>query len=292
MMNDVEVFYESKDLVGEGPAWNPETGKLYWVDISGKRIHVFDPVTKKDDPIPAEDLVAAIAFDKSGNIIAALSNRLVRINPETKVSSPLLTIDSIPPNTRINDGKCDAAGRFWLGTMDLAEKEKTGCLYSVSPDLACKKVLDGLVIGNGMAWTDDNKTMYYIDSPTLEVWSFDFDLAGGELSNRKTAIKYESGEGMPDGMTIDREGMLWIAQFRGAKISRWNPRTGKRLAQYPMPTYNITSCCFGGKNFDDVYVTSANVLMDGATDAQRVSAGAVFHFKPGFSGKEANKFGG
>jgi sugar lactone lactonase YvrE len=153
-------------------------------------------------------------------------------------------------------------------------------------------VLDGLVIGNGMAWADDNKTMYYIDSPTLEVWSFDFDLARGELSNRKTVIKYEPGEGMPDGMTIDSEGMLWIAQFRGAKVSCWNPRTGKRLAQYPMPAYNITSCCFGGKNFDDVYVTSASVLMDGATDAQRIFAGSVFHFKPGFSGQEANKFGG
>jgi sugar lactone lactonase YvrE len=291
-MKDAELFYAAKDKVGEGPNWNSETGKLYWVDISGKRIHVFDPVTKTDDPIPADDIVAAMAFDKSGNIVAALSNRLVRIDPKTKSVASIYKIDSIPPNARINDGKCDAAGRFWLGTMDLDEKEKIGSLYSVSPDLTCRKVLDGLIIGNGMAWTADNKTMYYIDSPTLEVWAFDFDLARGELGGKRTVIKYEPGEGMPDGMTIDTEGMLWIAQFRGAKVSRWNPHTGQRIASYPVPTYNITSCCFGGEKFDGLFITSASVLMEGASESQRACAGSVFHLHPGVTGTEAFRFGG
>ncbi|GHV13444.1 gluconolaconase [Spirochaetia bacterium] len=291
-MKDAELFYAAKDQVGEGPNWNSETGKLYWVDISGKRIHVLDPASKVDDPIPTEDIVAAITFDKSGNIIAALSNRLVRIDPKTKVSTPLYKIDSIPSSARINDGKCDAAGRFWLGTMDLEEKEKIGGLYRVSPDLTCKKVLDGLIIGNGMAWTDDNKIMYYIDSPTLEIWAFDFDLVKGELGNKRTVIKYGTGEGMPDGMTIDTEGMLWVAQFRGARVSRWNPHTGQRIASYPIPTYNITAPCFGGKDFDELFVTSASVLMEGATESQRACAGSVFHLHPGCKGKEAFRFGG
>ncbi|MDR1421085.1 MAG: SMP-30/gluconolactonase/LRE family protein [Treponema sp.] len=291
-MKDAELFYAAKDKVGEGPNWNSETGKLYWVDISGRRIHIFDPATKTDDLVSTDDIVAAMAFDKSGKIVAALSNRLVRIDPETRSVSPLYTIDSIPGNARINDGKCDAAGRFWLGTMDLDEKEKTGSLYSVSPDLTCKKVLDGLVIGNGMAWTADNKTMYYIDSPTLEIWAFDFDLAKGELSGKRTVIKYGQGEGMPDGMTIDTEGMLWIAQFRGAQVSRWNPRTGKRIASYPVPTYNTTSCCFGGKNFDELFITSASVLMEGAGESQRACAGSLFHLYPGVTGTEAFRFGG
>jgi sugar lactone lactonase YvrE len=291
-MKDMELFYAANDKVGEGPNWNSETGKLYWVDISGKRIHVFDPLTKTDDPIPTDDIVAAMAFDKSGNIIAALSNQIVRIDFKTRSVVPIYKIDSIPRNARINDGKCDASGRFWLGTMDLDEREKIGSLYSVSPDLTCKKVLDGLIIGNGMAWTADNKIMYYIDSPTLEIWAFDFDLAKGELSGKRTVIKYGHGEGMPDGMTIDTEGMLWIAQFRGAKVSRWNPHTGQRLASYPVPTYNITSCCFGGEKFDELFITSASVLMEGANESQRACAGAVFHFCPGVTGTEAFRFGG
>jgi sugar lactone lactonase YvrE len=290
-MNEAELFFAAEDKVGEGPNWNSETGKVYWVDISGKRIHVLDPVTKTDDPIPTDDVVAAMAFDKSGNIVAAFSNRLVRINPKTKASSLIYKIDSIPGNTRINDGKCDAAGRFWVGTMDLDEKEKIGSLYSVSPDLSCKKILDGLIIGNGLAWTDDNKVMYYIDSPTLEVWAFDFDLAKGELSGKRTVIKYDFGEGMPDGMTIDAEGMLWIAQFRGARVSRWNPRTGRRLASYQVPTYNTTCCCFGGKNMDELFITSASVLMDGADESQIACAGSLFRLRPGVSGREAYRFG-
>jgi sugar lactone lactonase YvrE len=143
-----------------------------------------------------------------------------------------------------------------------------------------------------MAWTTDNKIMYYIDSPTLEVWAFDFDLARGELGGKRTVIKYRPGEGIPDGMTIDMEGMLWIAQFRGAKVSRWNPHTGQRIASYPVPTYNITSCCFGGEKFDELFITSASVSMEDASESQRACAGSVFHLHPGVTGTEAFRFGG
>jgi sugar lactone lactonase YvrE len=151
-------------------------------------------------------------------------------------------------------------------------------------------MLDGAIIANGMAWSSDNKLMYYIDSPTKEVCEFDFDLTRGEISNKRTVAVIPEGEGAPDGMTIDAEGMLWIAQFRGAKVSRWNPRTKERIASYPVPTYNITCCAFGGDNMDELFITSANVLMEGSTIEQRKLAGSLFRIKTGTKGLEANRF--
>jgi sugar lactone lactonase YvrE len=291
-LKEAVLLFEALDKVGEGPCWNPETGRLYWVDISGKRIHSFDPVLKIDDPIQTDDIVTAIVFDKNEKIVAALSDSLVRIDPATRKTAEIFKFRGLPENVRLNDGKCDAAGRLWIGTMDLDEKNKIGALYRVSPDLSCEKMLDGLIIGNGLAWNMDDSVMYYIDSPENEIWAFDFDLANGGISNKRTVARLSEESGMPDGMTVDSEGMLWVAHFRGAQATRWDPSSGRKLASFPVPTYNITCPCFGGERMDELFLTTASVLMEGSTEEQRVQAGSLYRLEPGVTGKAAYKFGG
>ncbi|MDR3354913.1 MAG: SMP-30/gluconolactonase/LRE family protein [Synergistaceae bacterium] len=289
-MIGAELLFEAGDVVGEGPYWDSEKKILHWVDIGGKRVHSYDTVKKIDKPIETGDLTPAMTLTKSGRALVVLKNTIKIMDLDTGSGQTVFKMESLPDRVRFNDGKCDAAGRFWVGTMDIEETEKLGCLYRIDPGFSCKKILDGAVIANGMAWSADNRLMYFIDTPTREVWEFDFDITFGEISNKRIVAVIPDGEGAPDGMTIDSEGMLWVAQFRGAKVSRWNPRTRERIAEYPVPTYNITCCTFGGCDMDELFITSANVLMEGSTKDQQKLAGSLFKLKPGVKGLKPNRF--
>jgi sugar lactone lactonase YvrE len=159
-------------------------------------------------------------------------------------------------------------------------------------DRSVRRVLGGVTTSNGLDWSPDGSTLYYIDTPTLEVAAFDYDAAAGTIDDRRVVIRFPQDAGRPDGMTVDGEGMLWIAHWEGGRVSRWNPRTGTLLDQVPVPALNVTSCTFGGPGLDRLYITTARVGLDAAQLQAQPHAGGVFAVEPGVGGFPANQYGG
>ncbi|HZG75288.1 MAG TPA: SMP-30/gluconolactonase/LRE family protein, partial [Paenibacillus sp.] len=204
--------------------------------------------------------------------------------PGTNVLTSIHALDGMRASQRFNDGKCDPLGRFWAGTMEREGGAPTGALYCLDAAGRSRRIVEGLGCSNGMAWSADGRTMYFIDSPTREVRAYDFALESGEISNPRAVVRIPDGEGVPDGMTIDEEGMLWVAQWGGYQVSRWDPSTGERIGSVRVPAERVTSCAFGGPNLDTLYITTASI---GASQEQAIAeptAGGLFAAKPGMRG--------
>jgi sugar lactone lactonase YvrE len=260
----LELIHDAKANLGEGPIWDSRTQKLYWLDILNKCIYaVWDLFAELDD------VVGCIAPCKSGGLVLALTGDngrfsfaslesfdLAQGRPDTAKPTLIASLENEPSNNRFNDGKCDPRGRFLAGTMDLGEKDPTGSLYSFNGKSVIK-LLSNITISNGMTWSPDHKTFYYIDTPTREVKAFDYDLETGSIENPRVAVSVPDALGWPDGMTSDMQGNLWIAMWGGAQVTKWDPNTGKLLEQIPIPALNVSSCIFGGKGLNELYITSA-----------------------------------
>jgi sugar lactone lactonase YvrE len=197
-----------------------------------------------------------------------------------------------PSGNRFNDGKCDPAGRFLAGTMDHDEKEACGSLYTLDLLGNCRRLLSGLRISNGLAWSPGFRSFYYIDTPTRQVQAFDYDLESGEIAYPRTAIRVPEALGWPDGMTSDLQGHLWISLWGGAQVTCWNPATGNLLHSVPVPALQCSSCVFGGPDMSDLYITSARVGLDQAALARYPLSGSLFRLKTGVQGMPTFTFGG
>src|SRR6266850_3235185 len=251
-----ELVVKLSSELGEGPVWDAKQKLICWVDIVNGKIHQYAPEGKKLSTITAPQMVGAIVICKNGDFMAATQNGFARINRETHEVKMIANPEDHLPNNRFNDGKCDPGGRFWAGTMSISEERGAGSVYVLGNDLSVTKKMEAVTISNGMAWSIDHQTFYYIDSPTFEVVAFRYDRRTGNITDKKVVIKIEQTEGSPDGMTIDSEGMLWIAHWDGWQVARWNPETGEKLARIPLPVAKASSCAFGGELFEDLYITS------------------------------------
>ena len=249
----VEIIHDSGATLGEGPAWDAKTQTLYWVDILEKRVHYHRG--DEDGFIQLDDMPGCLAPTKNGTLIVAVPASILEIQPATGKIAHLASVDE-PANNRFNDGKCDPAGRFLVGSMNKDEKTPSGVLYSFDGQIVAR-LLDGIRISNGLAWSTDYKTLYYIDTPTREVNAFDYDLSTGQIANPRVVISIPQTLGWPDGMTSDTNGNLWIAMWGGAQVTRWNPLNGELLERIPLPAKNVTSCAFGGDDLNKLYITSA-----------------------------------
>ena len=286
----LELVLDAKAEIAEGPFWDQEKQLLYWVDILGKTINLYNPIEDENKVIQLEKMIGALIPGDNDKLLAALEDGLYLIDAETAETEFLVNPESNTEETRFNDGKCDPRGRFWVGTMDLEENRELGTLYCLDQDLNLEEKIKDVKISNGLAWSLENETMYYIDSPTKKVFAFDYDLETAEISNRRVIIKFAEGEGVPDGMTIDAQGKLWIAHFGGAQVSRWDPETGEKIDKVELPVSNITSCAFGGKNLDELYITTASVGLSEEEKAEQPFAGGIFRYQAEVSGLEAVKF--
>ncbi|TDO86480.1 sugar lactone lactonase YvrE [Halanaerobium saccharolyticum] len=286
----LELVIDAGAQIAEGPFWDQEKQLLYWVDILGKTINIYNPATAANEVIQLEKMIGALIPTAKGKLLAALEDGLYLIDPETFKPRILVNPESNTAQTRFNDGKCDQKGRFWVGTMDLEENRELGKLYCLDQDLNLEEKVKNVKISNGLAWSLDNKTMYYIDSPTKEVLAFDYDLETAEISNKRTIISLAEGEGVPDGMTIDAEGKLWIAHFGGSQVSRWDSVSGEKIDSIQLPVSNVTSCAFGGKNLDELYITTASVGLSEEEKEKQPYAGGIFKYQAGVNGLAAVKF--
>ncbi len=293
-MAKAELVADARAILGEGPWWDARAGILYWVDIGGRRLHAHDPSGEPDRSVDLGKkpgtVVGRAAASGKPSLLIALEDGFAFVDPDSGATEPLFDPEADRRGNRFNDGKCDSRGRFWVGSMDDSESgARTGALYRLGPDLGCERVLDGLGISNGLAWSPDDRTMYFIDTPTRRVDAFDFDREGGVISNRRTAFEIPQEMGFPDGMTIDEEGMLWVALWMGWGLGRWDPRGGRLLERLDLPAARVTSCAFGGPGMDRLYVTTAGA---GPGEASQPHAGGLFACEPGLKGASSTPFAG
>ena len=269
--------------LGEGPVWDHRTQQLWWVDITPGLLHCFDPKTKENKSYSLGQMLGAAVPCQEGGFVLALQHGLGFFSPETGDLKIITDPEHDRPLNRFNDGKCDPAGRFWAGTMMITPpREAEGSLYCLDTDLRVEKKLSGIKISNGLAWTKDNSTFYYIDTLTQKLQAFEYDLRSGAISRGETVLKFLPEE-FPDGMCIDDQDNLWIAFYGSSKVSCYNPRTGRQLAQIDVPAERTTSCAFGGKELDTLYITSAAEKGDPL-------GGALFSLQPGVKGRPCNFF--
>lgn len=279
--------------LAEGPVWHEPSGRLLCVDITAGRIHAYDFARQALRSIDTGAMVGCVAPRANGQLIAALAYGLAGIDLESARVTPLQR----PPEhdatrCRFNDGKCDPQGRFWAGTMSLHGEAKAGTLYCFPTATESRGVLADVGISNGLAWNADGTTLYFIDSPTRRVDAFDFDGATGQLDRRRTVIVFPAGPAVPDGCTIDAEGMLWIAHWGGGCVTRWDPRRGTQLASVAVPAPHVTSCTFGGPGLETLYITTARRGLDPAALAASPESGSIFACHPGVRGVTADVFRG
>ncbi|HYC86393.1 MAG TPA: SMP-30/gluconolactonase/LRE family protein [Chryseosolibacter sp.] len=272
----VETVLAHTCLLGEGPVWDVRTKSICWVDILNKQVHEYSTSRQLHRVINVESMPGAIALCRDGNFLVALKEGIAWVDRNTAHARILCHPEIHVTGNRFNDGKCDPAGRFWIGTMALSEEAGAGNLYMVENDLTWKLKLPGVSISNGMAWSSDFRTYYYIDTPTRQVAAFDFQMETGDISNRRIVLEIPSSEGFPDGMTIDTEGRLWVAHWDGWQVSCWDPLKGQKLRSIEFPASQITSCTFGGDNMNDLYVTSARKGLDEHALKRQPLAGSLF----------------
>lgn len=242
---------------GEGPIW--WEGALHYVDIKGQTIVRLDPETGLESVWEFNEQVGTVVPTLDGSYLYAGDMGITRFDPKTGASVHLADPESaMRPNNRFNDGKCDPAGRFWAGTISQVKKTGSAACYLLDIDGTLSKKIEGVTNSNGLCWSADAKTFYYIDTPTQSITAYDFDLATGAIANPRTcvdtaALGYTSS---PDGMTIDNEGQLWVAFCHGGCVVRFDPQTGRKLQQVDFPCIETTACAFGGPNLDRLFVTT------------------------------------
>jgi sugar lactone lactonase YvrE len=272
----IEIAVEAKSILGEGAIWDSRKHLLYWVDIMQGLVHTYNPANKQNTTIEVGQYVGTVVPRHSGELLLAVKNGFASLNASTGKLTMINNPEAHLPGNRFNDGKCDPAGRFWAGTISLKSEKGAASLYCLDTDLAVRKMIDNVTISNGLAWSSDHKTFYYIDTPTLTVAAYDYDLQTGNISNRRVAITVPETEGFPDGMTIDSEDMLWIAHYGGSQVVRWNPHTGKKLQSVKLPVSQPTSCAFGGEQLNDLYITTCRENMKEDQLEKEPLAGCLF----------------
>jgi sugar lactone lactonase YvrE len=292
MISFPELVLDAKAELGEGPAWEAHSGCLYWVDIHAGHLHIFNPQESTDRRIDVGEYIGCAVPRRSGGVALGLRSGFATLDLSTKELTRISNPEPHLPGNRFNDGKCDPAGRFLASSMDDAEEKASGSLYSLTPDGTLTKLLSGCRISNGLTWSPDRHTFYFIDTPTRAVMAYDYELATGEIANPRRVISVPPELGWPDGMTSDMEGMLWVAMWGGAKLTRWNPASGELLAEIPFPALNVSSCAFGGPDLTDIYVTTARKGMSAQRLEKYPLSGGLFRIRTDIPGMPTFEFGG
>lgn len=287
----VEVVFPHPSELGEGALWDERESVLYWVDIMHNKVQRFDPKNRSNLSYDVGESVGTVVLSPDQRLLLGLRNGIGMLDPASGKVSHLVDVERDKPHTRLNDGKCDPQGRFWVGSICEREPEFDGGLYCLAVDLNLSTKLTGVQCSNGLVWTRDSGTFYYIDTPTQEIWGYRFDPDSGAISQKRVVAKIPNELGSPDGMTIDADDHLWVALFGGHRVIRVDPSSGEIQLQIPLPASNVTSVAFGGKGLDELYITTARI---GLTEEQRAAeplAGSLFRVRVPYRGVNANRFG-
>lgn len=281
----------TRNTLGEGPLWHPIHRMLYWVDIEENVLHGFEPHTNRHREWPVGKRAGTVVMSADGKLILGLQGEIAEFDPMTGDLRKLVALEADLPDNRCNDGQCDPEGRFWVGTMHVKAVPQAGSLYCIDSGMQPQKVLTGLTISNGMGWSPDKRYMYYIDSHDQYVRRYRFSPTQKSLEDEAIILRFDSAGGLPDGMCVDSEGMLWIAFYGGGRVGRYDPASGKQLADVIVPAPHVTSCCFGGGDLKTLYITTAREELSSEQLDEFPQSGSLFSCATDVAGIVANTFG-
>ncbi len=288
-MSTAETVFTTPCELGEGPFWH--AGRLHWVDIDAGALHRLDVGSGAHERWTLGEKLGAAAPHARGGFIVALASRIAWFDPaDGRLETIAVPEPGLGPR-RFNDGKCDSRGRFVVGTLDLESRPGVGALYRVDPDGYWEKLLPSVGLSNGLAWSADGSTFYFIDTAQRTLTAYDYDFSSGRLASPRLVWTAPADEGGPDGMTIDHAGRLWIGLWGGKSVVCLDPESGKIVERLGVPADLATACAFGGPAGDELFVTSARVGYSPEKLREQPLAGAVFRLRPGVSGPPAFSFG-
>jgi L-arabinonolactonase len=280
---------------GECPVWSAEEKRLYWIDIDGPSVNRFDPATGKNETCPLTEQIGSFALRERGGLLIATRSGFHFLDFGTGARRSICDPESHLPDNRMNDGRCDPHGRFWCGSMRDPQDPKVvaASLYRLGADLACTKMLDGLITANGLAFSPDGRTLYLSDSNVAvqTIWAFDFDVERGTIRNRRVFATTHELPGRPDGGCCDEEAFYWSAIVDGGLIARFAP-DGRIERTIRTPVRSPSMMAFGGERLDVLYITS--IRRGGAAKEwpDQPLAGSLFACEPGVRGLREPRFRG
>jgi sugar lactone lactonase YvrE len=287
----MKCVLEAKATVGECPRWHPLEKALYWVDIYEPSLNRFDPRTGENRKWPMPERIGCFGFRRGGGFIAGMQSGIFLVDVEKEVTTHrIFAYEPGNPESRFNDGRCDPGGRFWAGTMNESMDKRVGALFRVDHDLKCTKMVDHLIVPNGMAFSPDGRTMYHSDSRQDYVFAWDFNAATGDIANQRIFLAMDIQEGRPDGAAVDAEGYYWICHIGGWHLARYSPE-GKIDRVIGIPVQRPTMCAFGGPDLKTLYITTAKYPLSETALRKQPLAGGLFAFDAGVAGIPEPFFG-
>ena len=287
----VELLLDAGALLGESPVWHAAEARLYWVDIDGRQIHCTDPATGADEVMELAEQVGCIAPRAAGGLVAALESGCALIDQWGAAPRPFgPAVLGDKPEQRFNDGRVDALGRLWVGSLTSDKANPAATLYRLDPDGSLTEILHGLTTSNGAAFSPDGRIFYHADTPTHAIRAYDVDAAAGTLSGGRVFHQFEFGNGRPDGAAVDAEGCYWSALWDGWRVVRFSP-AGELLQTVELPVQRPTMIAFGGPDLQTAFVTSAGKNLTGEEREAQPHAGGVFTFGVDVPGLIQQEFG-
>lgn len=291
-MTDIRRVVASTDQLGETPLWCWRTNVLWWIDIEKPKLQSFDPATGRHRVIPFDTrFLGSIALRRKGGLLVALDRKLYTFDPDAGTLDLFCTVEADDVDNRLNDGRCDARGRLWIGTMDNRILEPTGAFYSVDPDGTVTRHFDDVRVTNSVAISPDQKTLYFSDTRRFTLYAFDLDVDAGTISNRRVFVDYTATRDRPDGACVDSEGFVWNAIFGGGRVVRYAP-DGRIVRTIPVPVTHPTCVCFGGADLATLYITTARKFLTPEQLAAEPWAGSLLATEPGVRGLPEHMFAG
>jgi sugar lactone lactonase YvrE len=303
---DVSVVLRASAQIGEGPVWDARAQRLYWVDIVGQQLHVFNPLDGTNTTHACPDIVtsvspraaggvpnAAAALGCPGGVLLTLRRSFVLFDEATGRFDTIAEVEPDMPGNRFNDGKTDRRGRHWAGTMgDIDWNHPIGNLYRFGPDRRPVRVAAHIRCSNGIAWSPDDRTMYFCESFAYVIHAYDFDAVSGEIENRRTFATVDAASGsFPDGITVDADGFVWCAQPVFGRLVRYDP-TGRIERIIALPVSRGTSVMFGGPDLSTLYITTMRTTLDERQLSEEPLAGCLLAITPGVKGLAETPFAG
>lgn len=289
-MSKVEVALKTRAQLGECPRWDERKQLLYWVDINAFQLHRFDPATGKEECLQFDEEIGCFALRQNDKgFVVGMRSGFHFLDGWSNELRPIVDPEATLDKNRFNDGRCDAAGRFIAGTVYPPKDHDGANLWSLGTDLRAVQLAEGLLTSNGVAFSPDNTTFYFSDTPKHVIYQYDYSLATGDISNGRVFHQFEFGNGRPDGAAVDQEGCYWTALYEGGRIARLSP-AGELLTEIPVPAKCPTMVAFGDDDLKTLYITSVGGRPEEEL-AQYPDSGSIFKLRVDVPGLVEHRFG-